>query len=203
VADPRPPLPAPPARPERPAPQPLAPSVASSVSVTGSDPVLDQLTDERIVHVGGVLDDDAAQRVCSRLRLLAARDPRRDILLTVHCTGGSATAALAVVDTVGVIGPDVATCAVGVATGVGQLLVTAGAPGRRTATPHARLALRTPHAGPVGAAVFGELKREIVEVVATRSGQPPERVAADTAAERWFTAAEAVEYGLIDAVDRA
>lgn len=204
MPDPRPPQP--PSRPERPAPQPLAPqplapSLTSTVLlVAGSDPVAEHLLDVRVVHVGGVLDQDAADRVCARLRLLAARDPRTGITLTVSCAAGSAGAGLAVVDTMALIAPDVATCAVGVAAGVGQLLVTAGAPGRRTATPHARLVLRTPGAGPVGAAVFGEQKQEVLAVTAARSGQDVDRVAADTAAERWLTAAEALEYGLVDAV---
>jgi ATP-dependent Clp protease protease subunit len=195
VPDPRPPQPAPPARP---APQPLAPSVTSTVLAAGPDPVAEHLLDVRVVHVGGVLDQDAADRVCARLRLLAARDPRAEITLTVSCTAGTAGAGLAVVDTMALVAPEVATCAVGVAAGVGVLLVTAGAPGRRTATPHTRLALRTPGAGPVGAAVLGEQKQEVLAVIAARSGQDVDRVAADTAAERWFAAAEAVEYGLVD-----
>lgn len=197
MPDPRPPRPAPPARP---APQPLAPSVTSTVLVAGSDPVAEHLLDVRVVHVGGVLDQDAADRVCARLRLLAARDPRAGITLTVSCTAGSAGAGLAVVDTMALIAPEVATCAVGVAAGVGQLLVTAGAPGLRTATPHARLVLRTPGAGPAGATVFGEQKQEVLAVTAARSGQDVDRVAMDTAAERWLTAAEALAYGLVDAV---
>lgn len=183
-----------------PAPQPLAPSVTSSVLVTGPDPVFEHLLDVRVVHVGGVLDQDAADRVCARLRLLAARDPRSDITLTVSCTAGSAGAGLAVVDTMALIAPEVTTCVVGVAAGVGLLLVTAGAPGRRTATAHARLALRTPSSGPVGAAVLGEQRLQVLAVIAERSGQEVDRVATDIAAERWFTAAEAVEYGLVDAV---
>ncbi|MHA6785036.1 ATP-dependent Clp protease proteolytic subunit [Pseudonocardia saturnea] len=182
-----------------PAPQPPAPSVTSTVLVTAADPLAEHLLDVRVVHVGGVLDQDAADRVCARLRLLAARDPRGEITLTVSCTAGAAGAGLAVVDTMALVAPDVATCAVGVAAGVGQLLVTAGAPGRRTAAPHARLVLRTPSAGAVGAAVFGEQKREVLAVTAARSGQPVDRVAADTVGERWLTAAEAVEYGLVDA----
>lgn len=181
-------------------PQPPTASLTSTVLVPAPDPVAEHLLDVRVVHVGGVLDQDAADRVCARLRLLAARDPRAEITLTVSCTAGSAGAGLAVVDTMALIAPDVATCAVGVAAGVGQLLVTAGAPGRRTAAPHARLVLRTPSAGDVGAAVFGEQKREVLAVTAARSGQPVGRVAADTVAERWLAAAEAVEYGLVDAV---
>lgn len=189
-----------PRRPSLPQPQPAPPSLTSTVLVTGADPVAEHLLDVRIVHVGGVLDEDAADRVCARLRLLAARDPRSEITLTVSCTAGSAGAGLAVVDTMALIGPDVVTCAVGVAAGVGQLIVTAGAPGKRTATRHARLALRTPSAGVVGAAVFGAQRQEVLAVTATRSRHDVERVAADTAAERWFTAAEAAAYGLVDAV---
>lgn len=181
-------------------PQPVVPQPVSTVLVAGPDPLAEHLLDVRVVHVGGVLDMDAADRVCARLRLLAARDPRRGITLTVSCTAGSAGAGLAVVDTMALVTPAVATCAVGVVAGVGQLIVTAGAPGRRTAAPHARLALRTPSAGAVGAAVFGEQKQEVLAVTAARSGQDVGRVAADTAAERWLSAADALEYGLVDAV---
>ncbi|GAA3244330.1 ATP-dependent Clp protease proteolytic subunit [Pseudonocardia petroleophila] len=183
-----------------PPPQPPQPSFTSTLLVAGADPVAEHLLDVRIVHVGGVLDADAADRVCARLRLLAARDPRAEITLTVSCTAGTAGAGLAVVDTMALVGPEVATCAVGAVAGVGQLVVTAGAPGRRTAARHARLALRTPAADPAPATVSGAQRREAVAVTAARSGRDAAEVAADTAAERWFTAAEAVAYGLVDAV---
>ena len=189
-----------PHRPTLPQPQPPAPSVTSTVLVAGSDPVAEHLLDVRVVHLGGVLDADAADRVCARLRLLAARDPRAGITLTVSCTAGSAAAGLAVVDTMELVAPEVATCAVGVVAGVGVLVVAAGAAGRRSATPHARLGLRTPPAGAVGAAVSREQKQEVLAVTAARSGRDVGEVAADTAAERWFTAAQAVRYGLVDAV---
>jgi len=188
-----------PHRPTLPQPQPPVPSTTSTVLVAGTDPVAELLLDVRVVHVGGVLDDEAADRVCARLRLLAARDPRGEITLTVSCAAGSVGAGLAVVDVMGSIAPDVATCAVGVVAGVGQLIVTAGAPGRRTAAPHARLALRTPSAGAVGAAVFAEQKQEAIAVTAARSGRAVDEVAADTAAERWFTTPQAIAHGLVDA----
>lgn len=196
---PVPPLPHPPL-PALPVPQPSHPtaSASSTVLVAGTDPVLDHLLDVRVVHVGGVLDDDATQRVCARLRLLAARDARHDVVLTVSCTGGPAGAALAVVDTMELIGPDVATCVVGAAAGVGLLLAASGAPGKRTATAHARLTLLAP-AEPFGMAVLAPGQQaDVVALLAARTGQGVDRITADTAARRWFTTPEAVAYGLVD-----
>ncbi len=178
------------------------------VPLLGPDPVLERLLDERIVYVGGELDDAVAHRVITRLLLLSALDPRRDITLALNSMGGSVIAAMAVHDTMRTVSPDVATLAVGLVGDGAQLLLTAGAAGKRQVLPHARILLRKPVAGFVGAAtdaairagVGEQLRRETIGLIARYSGRPVESVEADSTAERWFTPAEAVDHGLADTV---
>jgi ATP-dependent Clp protease, protease subunit len=154
------------------------------------------------------VDDEAARRITAQLLLLTADDPDRDITLYVNSPGGSVTAGMAIYDTMQLVTPDVATCAVGFAASMGQFLVTAGAPGKRYALPHARILMHQPSARLGGAAsdvtiragVFGAMKREIAELTARHSGQSVETVTADADRDRWFDAEEARAYGLVDHV---
>ena len=211
----RTPPPGPPQRPiAAPPPQPFpgagAGPLVRTVPAAGSavDPVLDRLLGQRIVVLGGELDDEAATRISAQLLLLAAEDPDRDIAFYVTCPGGSVAAGMAVYDTMQLIPPDVATWAVGLAASMGQFLITAGAPGKRHALPHARILLHQPAAGMGGTAtdvamragVFGAMKREIAELTARHTGQPVETITADADRDRWFTAQEAQAYGLVDHV---
>jgi ATP-dependent Clp protease protease subunit len=176
--------------------------------VTGPDPVLERLLDERIVYLGGELDDAAADAVVSRLLLLGALDPRREITVHVATPGGSVTAAMAVYDTLRTVGPDVATRAVGLVGLVGSLLVAAGTPGQRLASPHARFLLRAPTpgspsggTGPAARTEIGrQLRQELLGLLARHTGRTAAEVEADVAAERRLTASEAVAYGLVDGV---
>ena len=173
-----------------------------------SDPVVERLFAERIVYLAGEVDDAAAHRVTAQLLLLAADDPARDITLYVNSPGGSVTAGMAIYDTMQLVAPDVATWAVGFAASMGQFLLTAGAPGKRHALPHARILMHQPSAQLGGTAsdvtiragVFSAFKREIAELTAQHSGQPVETVTADADRDRWFTAEEAKAYGLVDHV---
>ena len=175
---------------------------------TYSDALLDRLFAERIVTLTGEVDDDVAHRVTSELLLLAADDPDRDITFSINSPGGSVTAGMAIYDTMQLIPTDVATWAVGFAASMGQFLLTAGTPGKRHALPHARIMLHQPSAGLGGTAtdvairagVFAAMKREIAELTARHTGQPVETVTADADRDRWFTAAEAQAYGLVDHV---
>jgi ATP-dependent Clp protease, protease subunit len=170
---------------------------------TDPAPVLDRLLDERIVPLFGELDDEAAHRAVAQLLLLAADDPARDITLLVHSPGGPITAGTAVHDAMGLVRPDVATWAVGIAAGTAQFVVSAGTPGKRHALPHARLVLSTPRPGgrPLpGADVFAAMKREVAELTARHTGQPVEAVVADAERDRWFDAGQARAYGLVDHV---
>ena len=173
-----------------------------------TDAVLDRLFDERIVYLAGVVDDEAAHRITAQLLLLTADDPARDITFYINSSGGSVTAGMAIYDTMQLVRPDVATWAVGLAASMGQFLLTAGAPGKRYALPHARILMHQPSASLGGTAtditiragVFGEMKREIAELTARHSGQPVENVTADADRDRWFDAEQARAYGLVDHV---
>lgn len=210
---PQPPFPQPLRRPTPPAPQPLAPAVSAPVlhapaAGAGFDPVLDRLLDERIVFLGSEVDDAVANRITAQLLLLAAEDPERDITFYVNSPGGSVTAGMAVYDTMRLIGPDVATWAVGFAASMGQFLVSAGTPGKRYALPHARILMHQPSAGMGGnasdiairAGVFATMKRELAELTAEHTGQSVETITADADRDSWFTAEEARAYGLVDHV---
>jgi ATP-dependent Clp protease protease subunit len=115
---------------------------------------------------------------------------------------------MAIYDTMQLITPDVTTWAVGFAASMGQFLLSAGAPGKRYALPHARILMHQPSAGVGGnatdiairAGVFGEMKREIAELTAHHTGRPVETITADSDRDRWFTAQEARDYGLVDQV---
>jgi ATP-dependent Clp protease, protease subunit len=221
VHHPRPPFPPPPLpyppepprRPEPPPPRPLPPWVGGPVLYTaapapaGPDQVLDKLLEERIVFLGREVDDEIANRISAQLLLLAAQDPDRDITMYINSPGGSVTAGMAIYDTMRLIHPEVATWAVGFAASIGQFLLTAGAPGKRYALPHARILMRQPSAGgaratdiAIRAGVYAEMKREIAEITARHTGQTFETITADSDRDRWFTAPEAQAYGLVDHV---
>ena len=199
-------------RPAAPPPQPLPPAVRAPVLHTpvpgpGADPVIDRLLQERIVFLGREVDDEIANRICAQLLLLAAQDPA-DITMYINSPGGSVTAGMAIYDTMQLIRPDVATWAVGFAASMGQFLLSAGTPGKRYALPHARILMHQPSAGMGGnatdiairAGVYGDMKREIAELIARHTGQPFETITADSDRDRWFTAEQAREYGLVDHV---
>ncbi|WP_433278753.1 ClpP family protease [Pseudonocardia xinjiangensis] len=177
-------------------------------AVTLDDSVFDRLLRERIVLLRGEIDDAVATRVVAQLLLLAAEDPAADITLYINSPGGSVFAGLAIYDTMHAIEPDVSTVATGMAASMGQLLLTAGAPGKRFALPHADVMMHQPSGGAGGpesdivirAGMLSALKRRMAELTAEHSGQPFERVVADFDRDRWFTAREAADYGLIDRV---
>jgi ATP-dependent Clp protease protease subunit len=170
--------------------------------------VLDRLLEERIVFLGREVDDEIANRISAQLLLLSAQDPDRDITLYINSPGGSVTAGMAIYDTMQLITPNVATWAVGFAASMGQFLLSAGTPGKRFALPHARILMHQPSAGVGGnatdvairAGVFGQMKREIAELTARHTRQSVETIAADADRDRWFTAQEARDYGLVDHV---
>ena len=175
---------------------------------SATDPVLDRLLEERILFLGREVDDEIANRISAQLLLLASQDPDRDITLYINSPGGSVTAGMAVYDTMQLIRPDVATWAVGFAASMGQFLLSAGAPGKRHALPHARILMHQPSAGMGGTAtdiairagVYADMKREIAELIAHHTGQSVETITDDSDRDRWFTAAEARAYGLVDHV---
>jgi ATP-dependent Clp protease protease subunit len=202
-----------------------APSAASATSApagtppaaTTETPALasafdDQLTarllHQRIVVVGTELDDAVANRVCAQLLLLSAEDPRADVALYVNSPGGSVSAGLAVYDTLRLLPSDVVTVGFGLAASMGQFLLTAGTKGKRYVLPHTRVLMHQPSAGIGGTAVdiaiqaenLAHTKRVMHELTARHTGRTVEQVTADADRDRWFTAQEAVEYGLADRI---
>ncbi|MER5635499.1 ATP-dependent Clp protease proteolytic subunit [Kitasatospora sp. NPDC002227] len=167
-----------------------------------------QLLAQRIVLLGTQVDEVSANRVCAQLLLLSAEDPRSDISLYINSPGGSVTAGLAVYDTMRLIPNDVSTLAMGFAASMGQFLLTVGAPGKRFALPNARIMMHQPSAGIGGTTADIEIqaanleftKKAIERITAEHTGQTEETIARDGDRDRWFTAEQAREYGLVDHV---
>ena len=172
------------------------------------DSVYQRLLKERIIWLGGEVRDDNANAICAQLLLLAAEDPERDIYLYINSPGGSVTAGMAIYDTMQYVKPDVVTVGMGLAASMAQFLLTAGAPGKRYITPHARVLLHQPLGGAGGSAtdirinadlILG-MKKELAQITASRTGKSVEQVEADGDRDHWFTAQEALEYGFVDQV---
>ena len=167
-----------------------------------------RLLKERIIFLGTQVDDASANLVCAQLLLLAAEDGTRDVHLYINSPGGSIDAGLAIYDTMQLLACDVATTCMGLAASMGQFLLCAGTPGKRFALPHARILMHQPSGQMQGQAVdiaiqaeqIIYLKRILAERIAFHTGQPIERVEADSDRDRWFSAQEAKDYGFIDAV---
>nr|WP_204030355.1 ATP-dependent Clp protease proteolytic subunit [Sinosporangium siamense] len=166
----------------------------------------ERLLRRRIVFLGQEVDDDIANRLCGELLLLSAEDPERDIYLYINSPGGSVTAGMAIYDVMQFIPNDVATVAIGLAGSMGQVLLTAGAPGKRHALPYSRIMMHQPSGGIGGTAADIAIQAEhmlyvkqvLAERIAFHSGQTVEQVRADWDRDRWFSAAEARDYGLVD-----
>jgi ATP-dependent Clp protease, protease subunit len=170
--------------------------------------VYQRLLKERIVFLGTEVDDANANLICAQLLLLAAEDPQKDISLYINSPGGSVTAGLAIYDTMQFVPCDVSTVCMGLAASMGQFLLCAGERGKRYALPHSRILMHQPSGQAQGQAadiaIQAEqiiyLKRMMAERIAFHTGQPVERIEADSDRDRWFTAEEARDYGFIDAV---
>ena len=170
--------------------------------------VYQRLLRERIVFLGSQVDDQSANLICAQLLLLAAEDADRDIALYVNSPGGSVTAGLAIYDTMQYVPCDVSTVCMGLAASMGQFLLCAGTPGKRYALPHSRILMHQPSGQMQGQAadiaIQAEqiiyLKRMMAERIAHHTGQPVERIELDSDRDRWFTAEEARDYGIVDRV---
>jgi ATP-dependent Clp protease, protease subunit len=181
---------------------------SAGAGMTLNDSVYDRLLRERIIFLGQPVDDPIANQISAQLLLLAAEDPKRDIHLYINSPGGSVTAGMAIYDTMQLIEPDVATFAMGLAASMGQFLLSSGTAGKRYALPHARILMHQPSAGIGGTASdiaiqaeqYKLTKREMAELIAQQTGQSVEQVERDSDRDRWFTAAQAKEYGFVDEV---
>jgi ATP-dependent Clp protease, protease subunit len=167
-----------------------------------------RLLHQRIVLIGDEIDDAVANRVTSQLLLLSAEDSAADISLYINSPGGSISAGLAIYDTMKLLPNAVSTVAVGFAGSIAQFLLSAGARDKRFALPHARIMMHQP-AGDVGGTtsdvlIQAEYIRHIKDVVtrlqSEHTGQSVETIAADSERDRWFTAEQALAYGMIDKV---
>jgi ATP-dependent Clp protease protease subunit len=187
------------------------PLPAVTAQLSGPDRAADvyqRLLKERIVFLGTEVDDQNANLICAQLLLLAAEEPTRDISLYINSPGGSVTAGLAIYDTMQYVPCDVSTVCMGLAASMGQFLLCAGAKGKRFSLPHSRILMHQPSGQAQGQAAdiaiqaeqIVYLKRMMAERIAYHTGQPVERIEVDSDRDRWFTAAEAKEYGFIDQV---
>ncbi len=187
------------------------PSFDIRAQIPGGDRSADiyqRLLRERIVFLGTQVDDTSANLICAQLLLLAAEDSERDIHLYINSPGGSVTAGLAIYDTMQFVPCDVSTVCMGLAASMGQFLLCAGERGKRFSLPHSRILMHQPSGQAQGQAadiaIQAEqiiyLKRMMAERIAMHTGQPIERIEADSDRDRWFTADEAKEYGFIDQV---
>lgn len=179
-----------------------------SSTVPGGFDIYRELLRERIVFLGTDVNDDIANLLVAQLLYLEAQDPEADIWLYINSPGGSVTAGMAIYDTMQFVSPDVGTICMGLGASMGQFLLCAGAAGKRYALPHARIMMHQPLGGVRGQATdiaiqaeqFAYIKQLLAERIAQHTGQPVERIEEDSDRDRWFTADEAKEYGLIDKV---
>ena len=173
-----------------------------------TEQVSERLLHRRIIVLDGELDDQIGTRLVSQLFLLSAEDAHADISLWINSPGGSVAAMLAIMDTMRIIPNDVSTLALGIACSAGQFLLSAGTPGKRYALEHSRILMHQGSAGIGGTAVDIELQAQdlrhmrdtVLGLIARHTGQPIDVIREDSLRDRWFTASEARDYGLIDAV---
>ncbi|HEY9637473.1 MAG TPA: ATP-dependent Clp endopeptidase proteolytic subunit ClpP [Coleofasciculaceae cyanobacterium] len=170
--------------------------------------IYSRLLRERIVFLGTPVDDTVADSIVAQLLFLDAEDPEKDIQLYINSPGGSVTAGMAIYDTMQQIRPDVVTICFGLAASMGAFLLTAGAAGKRMALPSSRIMIHQPLGGAQGQAIDIEiqakeilyLKRTLNELLANHTGQPLEKIEADTERDFFMSATQAKDYGLIDQV---
>jgi len=170
--------------------------------------IYSRLLKERIVFLGGPIDDDVANLVIAQLLFLEAEDPKKDISLYINSPGGSVTATLAMVDTMNHVKPAVSTVCVGMAASGGAILLSAGEKGKRFALPNAEIMIHQPHGGAEGQATDIEitakqilkLRERLNRILAKNTGQPFEKIEKDVERDFFMTADEAKKYGLVDQV---
>jgi ATP-dependent Clp protease protease subunit len=169
-----------------------------------------KLFEERIIFLGVQIDDASANDVMAQLLTLESNDPDRDIIIYINSPGGSFTSLMAIYDTMMYIRPDVQTYCLGLAASAAAVLLAAGAPGKRSATPNATMLIHQPSGGTEGPQQISDLDiqaREIQRIralqetiISRHTGQPVDRVRDDVERDKFFTAEEAKAYGLIDNV---
>lgn len=170
--------------------------------------IYSRLLKDRIIFLGGPITDDVANSIVAQMLFLESEDPDKDIHLYINSPGGVVTAGLAIYDTMQYIKPDVSTICIGQAASMGSLLLTAGTKGKRFALPLARIMIHQPLGGASGQSTDIQIQaREILrlrevgnDILCKHTGQPREKVVADTERDNFMTAQDAKDYGLIDDV---
>ncbi len=170
--------------------------------------IYSRLLKERIIFLGSAVNDEVANLVIAQLLYLAADDPDKDIHLYINSPGGEVTAGLGIYDAMQYVHPDVETTCVGQAASLGAVLLAGGASGKRYALPHSRIMIHQPHGGVQGQAIdihiqaqeFLKLRDKLNEILAHHTGLDVEEVAKNTDRDRFMSAEEAKEFGLIDRV---
>ena len=190
---------------------PAVPALPFAQNVTGMEPSADiyaRLLKNRIVFLGSEVNDQVANFITAQMLYLEAEDSERDIWLYINSPGGSVTAGMAIYDTMQFVEPDVGTICMGLGASMGQFLLCAGARGKRYALPHARIMMHQPSAGMQGQAAdiaiqaeqLKYIKQLLAERIAEHTGQTVDQINKDSDRDRWFTADQAKEYGIIDDV---
>jgi ATP-dependent Clp protease protease subunit len=170
--------------------------------------IYSRLLRERIIFLGQEVTADSANLIVAQMLFLEAEDPDKDIYLYINSPGGSVSAGLGIYDTMNHIRPQVSTICVGLAASMGAFLLTAGEKGKRMSLPNSRIMIHQPLGGAQGQATDIEiqakeilyLKKQLNDAIAQNTGQPIEKIAADTERDFFMSPQEAVEYGLIDQV---
>ncbi|GAA1414406.1 ATP-dependent Clp protease proteolytic subunit [Glutamicibacter uratoxydans] len=184
------------------------PTMATVDAASREDYIYNRLLKERIIWLGSEVRDDNANAICSQLLLLSAEDPEKDIFLYINSPGGSITAGMAIYDTMNFIPNDVVTVATGLAASMGQFLLSSGTPGKRFATPNARILMHQPSGGIGGTASDIKIQAELImhmkkvmsELTAEQTGQSVEQILIDNQRDKWFTAEEGLKYGFFDQI---
>lgn len=170
--------------------------------------IYSRLLKERVVFLGTPIFDEVASLVVAQLLFLEYEDPDKDIALYINTPGGSISAGLAIYDTMNYIRSDVSTICVGMAASMGQILLTGGASGKRIALPHSKIMMHQPIGGAQGQATDIEIytremlrtRETIYRIISKHTGKPIEQIAQDAERDKYMTAEEAKEYGLIDLI---
>lgn len=170
--------------------------------------IFSRLLKDRIVFLGGPIDDNVSNLVIAQMLFLESEDPEKDIYLYINSPGGVVYSGLAIYDTIQYIRPQVVTTCVGIAASMAAILLAAGAKGKRYALPNSRVMIHQPHGGAEGQAIDIDIQaREILrlreignQILAKHSGQPIERVEKDVDRNFWMSAEEAKDYGLVDEI---
>jgi ATP-dependent Clp protease protease subunit len=170
--------------------------------------IYSRLLKDNIIFLGTPIDDQIANLIVAQLLFLEAEDPEKDINLYINSPGGSVTAGLAIYDTMQFIRPDVTTICVGMCASMGALLLTAGAKGKRFALPNSRILIHQPSGGMQGQATDVRIHAEELirireltsEILVRHTGQDMETIERDVERDRYFSAVQAKDYGLIDEV---